>query len=93
MILFVMSPPGAIAAAHRRHEAVVTAMLCSIPVSGSVESGSSSGKDKAKKPGRPNIIGLDPSKQFLLHVAAGEIFASICLCLLHVWVVCYLVFS
>ncbi|MBA0644943.1 hypothetical protein Goklo_013109 [Gossypium klotzschianum] len=46
-------------------------MLCSIPVSGPLESGSSGGKDKAKKLGRYNIIGLDPSKQFLLHIATG----------------------
>ncbi|XP_021734277.1 translation initiation factor eIF-2B subunit gamma-like [Chenopodium quinoa] len=64
-------PPGAVAAAHRRHDAVVTAMLCSTPVSGSTESVSSSGKDKAKKPARRNIIGLDVTKQFLLHIAAG----------------------
>lgn len=64
-------PPGAVAAAHRRHDAAVTAMLCSTPVSGPSESGSSGGKDKAKKPARHNIIGLDPTKQFLLHVAAG----------------------
>ncbi|XP_027103873.1 uncharacterized protein [Coffea arabica] len=62
-------PPGVVAATHRRHDAVVTAMLCSNPVSGSTESGSSGVKDKAKK--RYNIIGLDPTKQFLLHVAAG----------------------
>lgn len=64
-------PPGAVAAAHRRHDAVVTAMLCSIPVSRPTESVSSSGKDKAKKPARCNIIGLDVTKQFLLHIAAG----------------------
>lgn len=64
-------PPGAVAAAHRRHDAVVTAMLCSTPVSGPTESVSSSGKDKAKKPARYNIIGLDVTKQFLLHIAAG----------------------
>jgi translation initiation factor eIF-2B subunit gamma len=64
-------PPGAIASAHRRHDAVVTAMLCSTPVSGTLDLGSSAGKDKAKKPIRHNIIGLDPSKQFLLHVASG----------------------
>ncbi|GFZ18243.1 transferases/nucleotidyltransferase [Actinidia rufa] len=64
-------PPGAVAAAHRRHDAVVTAMLCSAPVSGPSESGSSGGKDKTKKPGRYNIIGLDPTKQFLLFIAAG----------------------
>ncbi|XVE79036.1 hypothetical protein DITRI_Ditri14bG0025700 [Diplodiscus trichospermus] len=64
-------PPGAVAATHRRHDAVVTAMLCSVPVSGPSESGSSGGKDKAKKPGQYNIIGLDPGKQFLLHTATG----------------------
>ncbi|PKI41201.1 hypothetical protein CRG98_038417, partial [Punica granatum] len=63
-------PPGAVAAAHRRHDAVVTATLCSNPVSGPADSGSSGAKDKTKKPGR-NIIGLDPSRQFLLHIAAG----------------------
>ncbi|TYH56374.1 hypothetical protein ES332_D08G014100v1 [Gossypium tomentosum] len=64
-------PPGALAATHRRHDAAVTTMLCSIPVCGPLESGSSGGKDKAKKLGRYNIIGLDPSKQFLLHIATG----------------------
>lgn len=63
-------PPGAVAAAHRRHDAVVTATLCSSPVSGPTDS-SPGGKDKAKKPGRYNIIGLDPSKQFILHIASG----------------------
>ncbi|KAK8601851.1 hypothetical protein V6N13_058472 [Hibiscus sabdariffa] len=65
-------PPGAVAATHRRHDAAVTAMLCSVPVSGSLESGSSGGKDKTRKPGRYNIIGLDPCKQFLLHIATGS---------------------
>ncbi|KAK9273025.1 hypothetical protein L1049_017832 [Liquidambar formosana] len=64
-------PPGAVAAAHRRHDAVVTAMLCSAPVSGPSESGPAGGKDKTKKPGRYNIIGLDPTKQFLLYIATG----------------------
>lgn len=64
-------PPGAVAAAHRRHDAVVTAMLCSVPVSGPTDSGLSGAKDKAKKPRCYNIIGLDPTKQFLVHVAAG----------------------
>ncbi|KAL3850211.1 hypothetical protein ACJIZ3_012093 [Penstemon smallii] len=63
--------PGAVAATHRRHDAVVTAMLCSIPVSGSSDTGSAGAKDKSKKAGRYNIIGLDPTKQFLLHIAAG----------------------
>ncbi|CAL5330154.1 unnamed protein product [Camellia sinensis] len=63
-------PPGAVAAAHRRHDAVLTAMLCSARVSGPSESGSAGGKDKGKKPGRYNIIGLDPTQQFLLFIAA-----------------------
>lgn len=66
--------PGAVAAAHRRHDAVVTAMICSVPVSGLSEAGSSGAKDKTKKPGRYNIIGMDPTKQFLLHIATGSIF-------------------
>lgn len=65
-------PPGAVAAAHRRHDAVVTTMLCSAPVSGPAESGSSTGKDKIKKPGPYDIIGLDPLKQFLLYIATGS---------------------
>ncbi|ERM99089.1 translation initiation factor eIF-2B subunit gamma [Amborella trichopoda] len=64
-------PPGAIAAAHRRQDATMTALLCVPPVSGPSESGSAGGKDKAKKPGPQNIIGLDSSKQFLLFVASG----------------------
>ncbi|KAL3625713.1 hypothetical protein CASFOL_030242 [Castilleja foliolosa] len=64
-------PPGAVAAAHRRHDAVVTAMLCSVPVTGPSDSGSSGAKDKAKKLGHYNIVGLDPTKQFLLHIASG----------------------
>ncbi|KAL9272831.1 Translation initiation factor eIF2B subunit gamma-like protein [Drosera capensis] len=64
-------PPGAIASVHRRHDAAVTAMLCSTPVSAPADSGSSGGKDKVKKPSRCNVIGLDPTKQFLLHIAAG----------------------
>ncbi|KAM5577923.1 hypothetical protein ABKV19_008314 [Rosa sericea] len=63
--------PGAVAAAHRRHDAVVTTMLCSAPVSGPSDSGSSVTKDKAKKPGHYNRIGLDPTKQFLLYIATG----------------------
>lgn len=65
--------PGAVAATHRRHDAVVTAMLCPVPVSGPSDAGSSGAKDKSKKTGRYNIIGLDPTKQFLLHIATGRI--------------------
>ncbi|XP_020215641.1 translation initiation factor eIF-2B subunit gamma [Cajanus cajan] len=64
-------PLGAVAATHRRHDAVVTAMLCPAPVSGPLESVSSGGKDKTKKPGRYDLIGLDPTKQFLVHIATG----------------------
>ncbi|KAG9454850.1 hypothetical protein H6P81_007754 [Aristolochia fimbriata] len=64
-------PPGAVAATHRRHNAAVTALLCSVPVGGHSETSGSGGKDKAKKPARHNIIGLDPAKQFLLHVTTG----------------------
>lgn len=64
-------PPSAIAAAHRRHDAVVTAMLCHAPVSGSSESGTSGGKDKVKKIGRHDLIGLDPTRQFLLYISTG----------------------
>ena len=63
--------PGAVAATHRGHGAAVTALLCNTPVSGSSEPGSSGGKDKAKKPARHNIVGFDPTRQFLLHVATG----------------------
>ncbi|KAL0730221.1 hypothetical protein Bca4012_026314 [Brassica carinata] len=63
--------PGAVAATHRRHDASVTAMLCAEPVSGPSESGVAGGKDKTKKPACYDIIGLDSSKQFLLHIATG----------------------
>ncbi|KAJ0714303.1 putative nucleotidyl transferase domain, nucleotide-diphospho-sugar transferase [Helianthus annuus] len=63
--------PGAVAAAHRRHDAAVTALFCAAPISGPTESGTSSGKDKTKKPVRHNIVGLDLTQQFLLYIAAG----------------------
>lgn len=63
--------PGALAAAHRRHDAVVTALICPAPVSGASDSGASGGKDKAKKQVKYNIVGLDPTQQFLLLLAAG----------------------
>ncbi|GLT66932.1 hypothetical protein SLA2020_392720 [Shorea laevis] len=64
-------PLRAVVASHRRHGAAVTAVLCSAPVSGALESGSGGGKDKIKKPGRYDIIGLDTTKQFLLCIATG----------------------
>ncbi|KAJ3686172.1 hypothetical protein LUZ61_015336 [Rhynchospora tenuis] len=63
--------PGAIAATHRRHGAAVTALFCPAPVSGGADSSTSGGKDKAKKPSRCNIVGLDPTRQFLLHIVSG----------------------
>ncbi|GLT81801.1 hypothetical protein SLE2022_002330 [Rubroshorea leprosula] len=50
---------------------VMVQVLCSAPVSGALESGSGGGKDKIKKPGRYDIIGLDTTKQFLLYIATG----------------------
>ncbi|CAN0905195.1 Probable translation initiation factor eIF-2B subunit gamma [Linum grandiflorum] len=64
-------PLGVVAAAHRRHNAVLTTLLCSTPISGPAESGSTGAKDKVKKPKRYNIIGLDSTKQFLLYIATG----------------------
>ncbi|GLT66954.1 hypothetical protein SLA2020_392940 [Shorea laevis] len=64
-------PPRAVVASHRRHGAAVTAVLCSAPVSGALESGSGGGKDKIKKPGQCDIIGLDTTKEFLLYIATG----------------------
>ncbi|WOL15870.1 hypothetical protein Cni_G24651 [Canna indica] len=64
-------PPGAVAATHRKHGAAVTALLCPAPVSGPSDSGTSGGKEKAKKPVRCNIVGLDPTRQYLLHMATG----------------------
>ncbi|GKV28855.1 hypothetical protein SLEP1_g37846 [Rubroshorea leprosula] len=64
-------PPGAVVASHRRHGEAVTAVLCSAPVSGALEPRSGGGKDKIKKPGRYDIIGLDTTKQFLLCIATG----------------------
>lgn len=58
------------AATHRRHGAVVTTLLCYAPVSGPPDTGPSAGKDKVKK-SRYNIVGLDPTRQLLLHIAAG----------------------
>lgn len=68
------------AATHRRHDASVTAMLCAEPVSGPSESGVAGGKDKTKKPACYDIIGLDSSKQFLLHIATGPTLNSASFC-------------
>ncbi|KAK8950214.1 hypothetical protein KSP40_PGU009764 [Platanthera guangdongensis] len=62
--------PGVVAATHRRLGAVVTALFCNTPVSGPSDTGSSV-KDKGRKPPRVNIVGLDQTRQYLLHVAAG----------------------
>lgn len=66
-------PPGAVAATHRRQEATVTALLCPAAAAGPSEAGSSAGgKDKTKRPGLCNIIGLDSSRQFLLFLDSGN---------------------
>ncbi|KAF3777784.1 Translation initiation factor eIF-2B subunit gamma [Nymphaea thermarum] len=57
-------PPGAVAAAHRRQDAVVTALLCSPPAIGTSESGSSGGKDKAKKRGSYSELRLRRMSEF-----------------------------
>ncbi|KQJ97549.1 translation initiation factor eIF-2B subunit gamma [Brachypodium distachyon] len=62
--------PGAVAATHRRNGAAVTAVLCYVPVSGPSDAPSGV-KDKAKKPNRLNIVGLDMTRQFLLHIVSG----------------------
>lgn len=80
--------PSAVAAAHLRHDAVVTTMLCAAPVSGLSDSGPSGGKDKTKKPRRYNIIGMDSSKQFLLYIATGwmlDIYFYIHYVLIYIW--------
>uniref|UniRef100_A0A0D6QX99 Translation initiation factor eIF2B subunit gamma n=1 Tax=Araucaria cunninghamii TaxID=56994 RepID=A0A0D6QX99_ARACU len=65
-------PPGAVAATHRRQEATVTALLCTPPATGPSEGGSAAGgKDKAKRPGLVNVIGLDSTGQSLLFIASG----------------------
>jgi translation initiation factor eIF-2B subunit gamma len=62
---------AAVAATQRRNDAADTALLCSVPVSGPSDSAASGGKDKAKKPNCLNIVGLDITKQFLLHIVSG----------------------
>jgi translation initiation factor eIF-2B subunit gamma len=47
-------------------------LFCPAPVSGSPDSSSSGGKDKAKRPSQCNIVGLDPTRQFLLHVSGED---------------------
>lgn len=63
---------GAVAAAHARQRAAVTAVICARPAAGIAESSSGTvGKDKAKQQGPCDIIGLDPTHQFLLFMASA----------------------
>jgi translation initiation factor eIF-2B subunit gamma len=60
-------PIGAVAAAHRRQEALVTALLCNRASLGSSEPGS----EKIKREPVSDIIGLDSTQQHLLYVSPG----------------------
>ncbi|BBN08773.1 translation initiation factor eIF-2B subunit gamma [Marchantia polymorpha subsp. ruderalis] len=64
-------PLGAVAAAHRRQDAVVTALLCGRPKLNSSEgSTGGSSKDKTKLP-VSDVIGLDSTHQHLLFLASS----------------------
>ncbi|KAG0576992.1 hypothetical protein M758_5G105800 [Ceratodon purpureus] len=60
-------PIGAVAAAHRRQGALVTALLCNRASLGSSEPGS----EKIKREPVSDIIGLDSTQQHLLYVSPG----------------------
>lgn len=60
-------PIGAVAAAHRRQGALVTALLCNRASLGSSEPGI----EKIKQQPVSDIIGLDSTQQHLLYVAPG----------------------
>lgn len=60
-------PIGAVAAAHRRQGALVTALLCNRASLGSSEPGG----EKTKQQPVSDIIGLDSTHQHLLYVAPG----------------------
>lgn len=65
-------PLGAVAAAHARQRAAVTALLCMHPAAGVSDGGSGTGgKDKAKQQHSSDIIGLDLSHQLLLFMASA----------------------
>lgn len=59
-------PVGAVAAAHRRQEALLTALLCAR--ASDSEPGS---VDKTKQPSACDIIGLDSTEKYLLYVTTG----------------------
>lgn len=64
---------GAVAAAHVRQRAAMTALLCASPTAGVSEGSSGAGgKDKAKQQSSSDIIGLDPSHQFLMFMASAS---------------------
>ncbi|KAL2631310.1 hypothetical protein R1flu_015996 [Riccia fluitans] len=64
-------PVGAVAALHRRKDAVVTALVCGLPnLKSSEGSTGASSKDKTKQP-VSDIIGLDYSQEHLLFLASS----------------------
>eukprot|EP00250_Pteridium_aquilinum_P034003 c6841_g1_i1 orf=417-1817(-) len=66
-------PLGAVAATHCRKRASMTALLCAHQAAGASEGSSASGgKEKAKQQSSSDIIGLDPSRQFLTFLASAS---------------------
>lgn len=61
-------PIGAVAAAHRRQGALVTALLCNRASLGSSEPAG----EKTKREPVSDIIGLDETQQHLLYVSPGQ---------------------
>jgi translation initiation factor eIF-2B subunit gamma len=66
-------PVGAVAAAHRRQGALVTALVCNRASIGSLEPGT----DKTKQPAVCDIIGLDSTHQNLLYIAPSTQVSSL----------------
>ncbi|KAH7297935.1 hypothetical protein KP509_25G019700 [Ceratopteris richardii] len=65
-------PLGAIAATHCRKKASMTALLCALQVAGTSDGSSgSTGKEKAKQQSSNDVIGLDPSHEFLTFMASA----------------------
>lgn len=66
-------PLGAVAATHCRKGASLTALLCAHQAAGASDGSSgSTGKEKAKQQSSSDIIGLDPSRQFLIFKASAS---------------------
>ncbi|KAI5054871.1 hypothetical protein GOP47_0030016 [Adiantum capillus-veneris] len=66
-------PLGAVAATHCRKRASFTALLFAHQVAGALDGSSgSTGKEKAKQQSSNDVIGLDPSHQFLTFMASAS---------------------